>query len=73
MGIAQLLVLAILTSGGIFAVSPTTLAHQTIRYEYAAIQTMDPIKVMAKNFFPRGVRVSGSVNHNGNMIGATNR
>ena len=63
----------VLTSGGIFAVSPATLAHQTIRYEYAAIHTIDPINVTGKNLFPRGVRVSGSVNHNGKIIGATNK
>lgn len=62
-----------LTSGGIDAVSPATFAHHTIRYEYAAIQTIEPMNVMGKNLFPRGVRVSGSVNHNGKMIGATSK
>lgn len=62
-----------LTSGGIFAVSPITLAHHTIRYEYAAIQTIEPMNVTGKNFLPRGVRVSGSVNHKGKIIGATNK
>jgi chorismate mutase len=64
---------SLLTSGGILAVSPATLAHQTIRYEYAAIQTMEPMNVTGKNLLPRGVRVSGSVNHNGKIIGATNK
>lgn len=41
-----------ITSGGICTVSPTTLAHHTIKYEYAAIQSIDPIKVTTKNFFP---------------------
>lgn len=62
-----------LTSGGMLAVSPATLAHQTIRYEYAAIQTIEPMNVTGKYFLPRGVRVSGSVNHNGKIIGATNK
>lgn len=41
-----------ITSGGIRTVSPTTFAHQTIRYEYPAIHTIDPMNVTAKNFFP---------------------
>ncbi|KAJ3648609.1 hypothetical protein Zmor_020402 [Zophobas morio] len=41
-----------ITSGGIRTVSPTTFAHQTIRYEYAAIQTMLPTNVTGKNFLP---------------------
>lgn len=53
------------------AVSPIILAHHTIRYEYAAIQQMEPMNVMGKNRFPRGVRVSGNVNHSGTKIGAT--
>lgn len=62
-----------LTSGGMLAVSPATLAHHTMRYEYAAIHTMEPMKVTGKNLFPLGVRVSGNVNHNGKIIGATNK
>lgn len=60
-----------LTSGGISAVSPNTFAHQTIRYEYAAIHNIEPINVTTKNRLPRGVRVSGSVNQSGTNIGAT--
>lgn len=59
------------TSAGMSAVSPNTFAHHTIRYEYAAIQAIEPINVIGKNFLPRGVRVSGSVSHNGTNIGAT--
>lgn len=62
-----------LTSGGMSAVSPATFAHHTIRYEYAAIHTIEPMNVTGKNLFPRGVRVSGSVNHSGKMIGATSK
>lgn len=56
-----------------FAVSPATFAHHTIRYEYAAIHTMEPINVTGKNLFPLGVLVSGNVNHSGKMIGATSK
>jgi hypothetical protein len=42
-----------ITSGGICIVSPAMFAHQTIKYEYAAIQKIDPIKVIAKNFLPK--------------------
>lgn len=63
----------ILTSGGIFAVSPATFAHHTIRYEYTAIHTIEPINVTGKKRLPRGVLVSGSVNHKGKIIGATNK
>ena len=31
-------------------VSPATVAHHTMRYEYAAIHKMLPKKVMMKNF-----------------------
>ena len=41
-----------ITSGGMRIVSPATFAHQTIRYEYAAIQQIEPMNVTAKNFFP---------------------
>lgn len=41
-----------ITSGGMRTVSPATFAHQTIRYEYAAIQKIEPMNVTAKNFFP---------------------
>lgn len=47
-----------ITSGGIRTVSPTTFAHQTIRYEYPAIHTIDPINVTAKNFFPKNTKQS---------------
>ena len=56
-----------------FAVSPATFAHHTMRYEYAAIHTIEPINVIGNHFFPFGVRVSGSVNHSGKIIGATNK
>lgn len=56
-----------------FAVSPAMFAHHTIRYEYAAIHKIEPMNVTGNHFFPFGVRVSGSVNHNGNIIGATNK
>lgn len=61
-----------ITSAGMSAVSPNTFAHQTIRYEYAAIHAIEPRNVIGKNFLPLGVRVSGSVSHNGTNIGATN-
>lgn len=35
----------LLTSGGMRAVSPTTFAHHTIRYEKAAIHSMEPMNV----------------------------
>lgn len=60
-----------LTSGGMRAVSPATFAHQTIRYENAAIHTIEPIKVIGKYFLPFGVRVSGNVSHMGIKSGAT--
>lgn len=41
-----------ITSGGMATVSPATFAHQTIRYEYAAIQKIEPMNVIGKNFFP---------------------
>ena len=31
-------------------VLPVTVAHQTIKYEYSAIQMIDPKKVIGKNF-----------------------
>lgn len=37
-------------SVGIPNVSPIVFAHQTIRYEYAAIQRIAPMNVIAKNF-----------------------
>lgn len=46
-----------ITSGGMATVSPATFAHQTIRYEYAAIQKIEPMNVMGKNFFPEIERV----------------
>lgn len=42
-----------ITSGGILTVSPTILAHQTIRYEYAAIHKILPRNVIGKNFLPK--------------------
>jgi len=39
-----------MTSGGRPTVSPVIVAHQTIRYEKTAIQSMLPTKVIAKNF-----------------------
>lgn len=48
-----------ITSGGIATVSPATFAHQTIRYEYAAIQKIEPMNVIGKNFFPEIKRVRG--------------
>lgn len=41
-----------ITSGGILTVSPTMLAHHTIRYEKAAIQMILPRNVTGKNFLP---------------------
>lgn len=41
-----------ITSGRIPIACPTKFAHQTIRYEYAAIQTILPRNVIGKNFFP---------------------
>lgn len=61
----------VFTSGGIRAVSPATLAHHTIRYEKAAIHTIEPINVIGNSFLPFGVRVSGNVNHMGINRGAT--
>ena len=40
----------VLTGGGIPIASPATVAHHTMRYEYAAIHKMLPKKVMMKNF-----------------------
>lgn len=48
-----------ITSGGMATVSPATFAHQTIRYEYAAIQKIEPMKVIGKNFFPEIKRMNG--------------
>lgn len=41
-----------ITSGGILAVSPTTLAHHTIKYEYAAIHIIEPKNVTGNNRLP---------------------
>lgn len=41
-----------LTSGGILTVSPATFAHQTMKYEKAAIQSILPRNVTTKNFLP---------------------
>ncbi|KMQ95275.1 hypothetical protein RF55_4519 [Lasius niger] len=48
-----------ITSGGMATVSPATFAHQTIRYEYAAIQKIEPMNVIGKNFFPEIKRMRG--------------
>lgn len=47
-----------ITSGGMRTVSPAMFAHQTIRYEYAAIQKIEPMNVTAKNFFPARKRTN---------------
>lgn len=49
-----------ITSGGMATVSPATFAHQTIRYEYAAIQKIEPMNVIGKNFFPE-IKARGCV------------
>jgi len=48
-----------ITSGGMATVSPATFAHQTIRYEYAAIQKIEPMNVIGKNFFPEIKHIDG--------------
>lgn len=44
-----------ITSGGMRNVSPITVAHHTIRYEYAAIHRMLPRNVTGKNFLPTNI------------------
>jgi len=58
-----------ITGGGIPMTSPDTVAHHTMRYEYAAIHKMLPKKVMMKNFRFDLFLVSGSVSHKGAMMG----
>lgn len=41
-----------ITSGGILTVSPTIVAHHTMRYENAAIHIMLPRNVIGKNCLP---------------------
>lgn len=61
-----------ITSGGMPSVSPSTVAHHTIRYEYAAIQTMLPRNVTAKNFLPADANTEfsfySSLKHNNIII-----
>ncbi|CAH0550382.1 unnamed protein product [Brassicogethes aeneus] len=53
-----------ITSGGMRTVSPTMLAHHTIRYEYAAIHMIDPRNVIGKNFLPTIVKTIRLSRHN---------
>jgi len=58
-----------ITSGGIWKAFPVIVAHQTMRYENAAIHNILPMNVIAKNFLPDSFLVSGNVSHNGIIMG----